>query len=249
MTLTQLVPVFNRTNYMTWGPAMKSYLLSQGQWHNTIIKPLPDRIYLQKEVIIKGPEGGDDIVMLKDDLSQTPLNYDGIESWIENNDKARGNIMLRLHNVIAEKFYAEEHASSIWETLEKEYGKPGIAAIYQEFAGAMTTIIPDNSDPSFALEMIISHFTRMSTAKCVLPEHLKAMILISKMPPSMTALIQLVCQMDNVTQLNCDKIKKMINHSWEQKLSNCSTHPQQPQAARKISSIQRSGPPPLFQQQ
>jgi len=89
--------------------------------------------------------------------------------------------MLRLHNVIAEKFYTEEHASSIWEALEKEYGKPGITAIYQEFTGSLTTVIPDNSDPSFALEKIISHFTRMSTAKCVLPEHLKGMIIISKM--------------------------------------------------------------------
>jgi len=144
---------------MTWGPAMKNYLLSQGQWRNTIVKPLPERIFPQKEITTKGPEGGDDIVTLVDDLSQTPLNYDDIESWIENNDKARGNIMLRLHNVIAEKFYAEEHASSIWEALEKEYGKPGITAIYQEFTGMMTTVIPDNSDPSFALEKIISHFT------------------------------------------------------------------------------------------
>ena len=187
-SLTQLVPVFNGTNYMTWGPAMKNYLLSQGQWRNAIIKPFPKKIYPQKEVRTKGPEGGEDVITLVDDLSKTHLNYDDIESWIENNDKARGNIMLQLHNVIAKKFYAEEHASSIWEALEKEYGKPGIAAIYQEFTGVMTTVIPDNSDPSFALEKIVSHFTRMATSKCVLPEHLKAMILISKMPPSMTAL-------------------------------------------------------------
>jgi len=109
----------------------------------------------------------------------------------------------------------EEHASSIWEALEKEYGKPGIAAIYQEFTGAMTTVIPDNSNPSFALEKIVSHFMQMATSKCVLPEHLKAMILISKMPPSMTALIQLVCQTDDINELNCDKIKKMIIHGWE----------------------------------
>ena len=248
-SLTQLVPVFNGTNYMVWAPAMKNYLLSQGQWCGAIMKPLPSMIFPQKEVITKGPEGGDDIITLVDDITQTPLNFDDIETWIDNNDKARGNIMLRLHNVIAEKFYHEEHSSSIWEALEKEYGKPGIAAIYQEFTGVMTTTIPDNSDPSFALEKIVSHFTWMSTTKYILPKHLKAMILISKMLPSMTALIQLVCQMDDVAQLNCDKIKKMIIHSWEQKLSNCSARPQQPQAAKKISAIQRSGPPPSFQQQ
>ena len=242
-SLTQLVSVFNGTNYMTWGLAMKNYLLSQGQWRNAIIKPFPEKIYPQKEVRTKGPKGGEDVITLVDDLSQNHLNYDNIESWIENNDKARCNIMLQLHNVIAEKFYAEEHASSIWEALEKEYGKPGIATIYQEFTGAMTTTIPNNSDPSFALEKIVSHFTWMATSKCVLPEHLKAMILISKMPPSMTALIQLVCQTDDINKLNCDKIKKMIIHGWEQKLSNRSTRPQQPQAARKISAIQRSGPP------
>jgi len=83
----------------------------------------------------------------------------------------------------------------------------------------------------------------MATSKCVLPEHLKVMILISKMLPSMTALIQLVCQTDDINELNCDKIKKMIIHGWEQKLSNHSACPQQPQAARKISTVQRSGPP------
>jgi len=234
---------------MIWGPAMKNYLLSQGQWRNTIIKTLPKRKYPQIEVVTKNPSGGDNIITFKDDLSQDPLNFEDIKSWIENNDKARGNIMLRLHSVITEKFYVEEYASTIWETLEKEYGKPGIAAIYQEFMGAMTTLIPNNSDPSFALEKIISHFTRMSTAKCTVPEHLKAMILISKMPSSMTTLTQLICQTDDVAKLNCKKIKKMINHSWEEKLSSHSTRPQQPQAAKKISTIQRSGPPPSFQQQ
>jgi len=154
-SLTQLIPGFNGTNYMTWGPAMKNYLLSQGQWRNAIIKPFPEKIYPQKEVTTKGPNGGEDVITLVDDLSQNHLNYDDIESWIENNDKARGSIMLWLHNVITERFYMEEHASSIWEALEKEYGKPGIVAIYQEFTGAMTTIIPNNSDPSFALEKII----------------------------------------------------------------------------------------------
>jgi len=63
------------------------------------------------------------------------------------------------------------------------------------------------------------------------------------------SVIQLVCQTDDVNELNCDKIKKMIIHGWEQKLSNRSARPQQPQAARKISAVQHSGPPPSFQQQ
>jgi len=247
-SLTSLVPVFNGTNYMVWGPAMKNYLLSQGQWRNAIVKPLPKERYPQVEVRTKQSDDTT-VTTFMDDRSQEATNQEDIEMWIKNNDKARGNIMLRLHLVIAKRFYTEEHASTIWETLEKEYGKPGIAAIFQEFTGAMTTTIPDNSDPSFALEKIVSHFLRMSTANCIIPEHLKAMIIISKMPPSMTALIQLICQTDNVTLLDCDKLKKMISHSWEQKLSSHSVRPPHQQAAKKISAIQRSGPPPLFVQQ
>ena len=68
---------------------------------NAIIKPLPERKYPQIEVVTKGLDGADDTITLKDDLSQVPLNFKDIENWIENNNKARGNIMLRLHNVIA----------------------------------------------------------------------------------------------------------------------------------------------------
>ena len=246
-SLTSLVPVFNGTNYMAWGPAMKNYLLSQGQWRNTIVKPLPIERYPQVEIQTK-QSNNTTVTTLTDDKSKGPLNQEEIDQWIDNNDKARGNIILRLHNIIAEKFYIEEHASVIWDTLEKDYGKPGITAIFQEFTGSMTTTIPDNSDPSFTLKKIISHFLWMSTANCIIPEHLKVMTIISKMPQSMTALIQLVCQTDDITLLDCDKIKRMISHSWEQRVSSCSTRPPQ-QAAKKISAIQHSGTPPSFVQQ
>jgi len=73
------------------------------------------------------------------------------------------------------------------------------------------TSIPGNSDPSFAIEKICSHFMRMATSSCTLPEHLKVMILISKMPPLMTTLIQLICQTNDVEKLDVDKIKRMCH--------------------------------------
>ena len=59
---------------------MKNYLLSQGQWRNTIIEPFPKKTYPQKEVKTKGPNGGEEVITLVDDLSQNHLNYDDIES-------------------------------------------------------------------------------------------------------------------------------------------------------------------------
>jgi len=153
-------------------------------------------------------------------------------------------------SVVAQKYYASEVALTIWEGIAAEYGKPGIAAIFQEFTGVMNTSIPGNSDPSFTIEKICSHFMRMATSSCTLPEHLKVMILISKMPPSMTALIQLICQTNDVEKLDVDKIKRIIIMNWEQRLSTHHNNPShQPQAARKLSAVQCSGPPPSFQQQ
>ena len=214
-------------------------------------KPEPDYPYIDVEVPITNSNGKPDTeIRSKPDFMQDPKNQAEINSWDDNNDKARGNIMLRLHSVVAQKYYASEVTLTIWEGITAEYGKPGITAIFQEFTGAMNTSIPRNSDPSLAIEKICSHFMRMATSSCTLPEHLKVMILISKMPPSMTALIQLICQTDDVEKLDVDKIKRMIIMNWEQRLSTRHNNPSyQPQAAKEISAIQCSGPPPSFQQQ
>jgi len=250
--LTNLVPVFNSTNYQDWAPRMKNYLLSAGQWRQMAkARPEPDYPYIDVEVPVTDSKGKPTTeIRSKPDFMQDPKNQAEIDSWDNNNDKARGNIMLRLHSVVTQKYYTSEVALTIWEGIAAEYGKPGIAAIFQEFTGTMNTSIPGNSDPSFTIEKICSHFMRMATSSCTLPEHLKVMILISKMPPSMTALIQLICQTDNVEKLDIDKIKRMIIMNWEQRLSMCHNNPSyQPQAAKKISAVQCSGPPPSFQQQ
>ena len=231
---------------------MKNYLLSAGQWRQMAKeKPEPDYPYHDVEVTTTGSDGKPTTeIMSKADFSQDLKNQTEIDSWDNNNNKARGNIMLCLHSVVAQKYYTSEVALTIWEGIMAEYGKPGITAIFQEFTGVMNTSIPGNSDPSFPIEKICSHFMRMATSSCTLPEHLKAMILISKMPPLMTALIQLICQTDDVEKLDVDKIKRMIIMNWEQRLSTHHNNPSyQPQAAKKLSPVQCSGPPPSFQQQ
>jgi len=158
--------------------------------------------------------------------------------------------MLRLHPIIAEKYYAKELALEIWQSLEQEYGKLGIAAIYQEFRGAMETIIPGNSDPSLALNNIITHFSRMAASQCAVPDHLQVMIIISKLPPIMGPLVQAVCQTDDINSLVLDKVRRAIVLGWEQRSSTqYNNPPHQPQAAIKLSTVQCSGPLPSFQQQ
>jgi len=78
------------------------------------------------------------------------------------------------------------------------------------------------------------------------------MILVSKLPYQMSALVQSICQTDSIEDLKTDDIKHKAILAWEQRspVQNQNNRSfQQPQAAKKISTIQRSGPPPSFQQQ
>jgi len=252
-----LMPVLNGSmNWQAWRPMMMNYLLSQGQWKVILNKfPAPD--YETKTVRVK--EGETETTQ---DTSKPPKNQSEIDSWFDINDKALGNIMLRLHPTIAttvlnllQKIMEDNtdintmFTSLAWEYLEKTYGKPGIATTYKELKAMMDVVIPGNADPTLAIDTIFIGFTRMAASKCAIPPHLKAMILVSKLPYQMSTLVQSICQTDDIEDLKTDDIKRKAILAWEQCSPTQNNRPQQPQAARKISAIQHSGPPPSFQQQ
>ena len=77
--LTNLVPVFNGTNYQQWAAAMQSFLMSQGQW-----KCVKDGADVPTEIKVEG----------------SVTNAADIVSFLEDAEKAIGNIRLRLHHTI-----------------------------------------------------------------------------------------------------------------------------------------------------
>jgi len=259
-----LVPVLDGSmNWQAWRPMMMNYLLSQGQWKVITNKfPAPD--YETTTTVTKTDSEGTHTETVAD-TSKPPRNQSEIDSWFDINDRALGNIMLCLHPTIAttvlnllQKTIEENtdvttmFASIAWEYLNAIYGKPGIAATYKELKATMGVIIPGNADPTLTIDTILIGFTRMAASKCAVPPHLQAMILVSKLPYQMSALVQSICQTDNIEDLKTDDIKCKAILAWEQcgPTQTQNNRPfQQPQAAKKISAIQRSGPPPSFQQQ
>jgi len=264
-TLMTLVPVLDGSmNWQAWRPLMMNYLLSQGQW-KVITNKFPAPEYETTTTITKKDAEGTHTEMVAD-TSKPARNQTDINAWFDTNDRALGNIMLRLHPTIAttvlnllQKTIEENtdvntmYASIAWEYLDTTYGKPGITATYKELKVTMGVIIPGNADPTLAIDTILIGFTRMAASKCAVPPHLQAMILVSKLPHQMSALVQSICQTDNIEDLKTDDIKRKAILAWEQRgpvqSQNNRPFQQQPQAARKISAVQRSGPPPLFQQQ
>ena len=85
-SLTILVPVLSGPNYQAWSVAMKSFLMSQGQWR-ILSRPCPRDITLDSRgVALTGDQAlSDEDVM---------ANKEKIEDWEDDNQKAVGNIML-----------------------------------------------------------------------------------------------------------------------------------------------------------
>ena len=158
-SLTSLVPsLAGAANYTAWAPAMKSYLMVQGQWRlmgwyptapTPPTEPATDATEAQKEKY--------DTAVEKYEAMNEKYEED-LEKWEDNNAKALGNITLRLHHQIAFNFRDEHMAYKVWEKLEQKYGKPGPSVAYIEFRKALNLVIPGQSDPSLALDTFVTHF-------------------------------------------------------------------------------------------
>ena len=144
--------------------------------------------------------------------------------------------------VIANTFPAPDYETKTTTTKSSE-------------GGTQTETVADTSKPAKNqsdidswFDTILVGFTRMAASKCAVPPHLQAMILVSKLPYQMSVLVQSICQTDNIEDLKTDDIKRKAILAWEQRSpvqsqNNCQ------QSARRLSAVQRPGPPPQFQQQ
>ena len=139
---TTLVPILTGPNYQTWAPAMKSFLMLQGQWH-ILSHPCPYDITLDKD--------GNHLEMDKlPSDEKIEENQEKIEDWEETNSKAVGNITLCLSPTIQGNYTDPlmESTGILWAALETSYGKPGVIAAYLEFRAAIETRMSDHEDPS-----------------------------------------------------------------------------------------------------
>ena len=57
--------------------------------------------------------------------------------------------------------------------------------------------------------------------KVFIPDELQALIILAKLPSSMTMLTQMVSQQDKIEDLKLDKVRRSIILSWEQTSRQC----------------------------
>ena len=238
-SLTALVPVLSGPNYQVWSTAMKSFLMSQGQWR-VLSRPCPVDITLDsKGNTITGENAPSD-----EDIA---ANKEKIEDWEDDNQKAVGNIMLRLAPQIQGNLTSEimDAANLLWDHLEKQYGKPGIIATYLEFKAAMDIKISDNEDPTTAIDKMTAHFARCNASGLEVPDHFQAMLIMAKLPSAFDGLAQLFCQKESVKTLDVADMRKTIGLAWEQRKGGKTPRNQ----AQKLSAVKRGPNEPPFEQQ
>jgi hypothetical protein len=165
------------------------------------------------------------------------------EDWEEQNSKAVGCIRLRLHHSIAYKFNTKDMAGELWDAIKDEYGAPGTTAVYLEFKSVLDMPFPPNVDPSVILDKMGVHFGRMEESKVPIPEYLKCMIVMSKLPTSMDTVAQMLAQRESdPLKMKMELIRKMLAVAWEQRLGKNQKNNQ----AHRISAVKRGPETPGF---
>src|SRR5882762_5997040 len=197
--LTNLVPVLDGTNYQQWASAMQSFLMSQGQW----------------ECVKTGAKPP---VVQEETKDQAAITFGDVANWLADAEKAMGNIRLRLHHTIGYQFNAVEKPTKLWVSLKEKYGTPGLTRAFIEFKSVMDTVIPNGSDPSPALDKIMSHFVHLDEMKWEIPVKVQGMMILAKAPPSMESIVQMlsaVARDESTEDLTPEKISAAMRASWE----------------------------------
>ncbi len=181
------VPFLTGPNYQRWAASMQSYLMSKALWR-LLTRASPK---LKVESTTTDAAGKETNIYTDDSIAT-------LEKYEEDCDKAVGAMRLRLHENIQYKYDKQASPAGLWLALESDYGNPGVSAAYLEFKGAMNTFLPDNADPNQAMDKLSAHFGRLADAKIFIDNHLKALILMAKIPSSMDHVAQKFAQADDV---------------------------------------------------
>ena len=180
----------------------------------------------------------------------TPCPTDEFDSWDEHNEKALGNITLRVSPSIQTTIADLATVKEVWDHLKENYGAPSIGSAYAKLSRLLTTTIPASSHPAPAITKMLSHFVYLKDAGFEFPANVQAMIILCKLPPTMEVVAQILSQTSpsEIKTLKPDGVVKAATLSFEQKGASHGAGSKAPQA-NKLSAVKRKQADPKFAQQ
>ena len=180
----------------------------------------------------------------------TPHPADEYDSWDENNEKALGNITLRVSPSIQTAIANLVTIKEVWDHLKENYSAPSIGSTYAELSRLLMTTIPAGSHPAPTITKMLSHFAYLKDASFEFSTNVQAMIILCKLPPTMEVVAQILSQTSpsEIKTLKPDGIVKAATLSFEQKGASRGTGSKAPQA-NKLSAVKCKQADPKFAQQ
>ena len=156
--------------------------------------------------------------------SQPAAAADDRKDWDAKNVQAIGILRLHITTSILSAVDTKDTAVAMWKHFQDNYGKPGIPIVYQDFRAAIALTVPSDSNPVPALDKLEAHFQRLETNKFDISEHVKGMMLMSKLPPSMDSTIQVytsgltdTATTPTIKLITLAGVRQAIIMHWEQR--------------------------------
>ncbi len=187
-TTLSAVPVLKGDNYHLWARKMMAYLQVKGLYkymRDSFIAPLDLNVteLMQMNAHDWNATNDDGIPIAVPPAIQALVDQrQNYLDWLEDNEKARGNITLCLSDSITEIFENEVNARVLWIALRQRYGDTGRTSVYNEYQATMDWKLDASKDPETSLNSILAKFERLAGQGFMLPEEQKAMTILRGIP-------------------------------------------------------------------
>lgn len=239
--LTQLVALFDGSDYQAWWPQMQAFLMSQEIWD-----------------IVTGEE----ILPKKPSLTATEDDKATYKEANRKNQKALGILRLRvaanLHHMFTSQYKDDpadddedwksrpSTAREVWEQIKAEFGKPGSSMLFADFKRAMTIRLPANRNPIKEINEMRTLFLRLNEHDVDIPSSIRAMILLNALPRGWDTVPAIVLQGTTPDSLDFVTAKDAIIAEYERRKV---IGPSNGESAQRLSNIRRRGGNPNYNQQ
>ncbi|KAJ3500326.1 hypothetical protein NMY22_g19292 [Coprinellus aureogranulatus] len=192
-SMVTFVTRFNGTNAAEWFDAMKAYLQLKGLW-----------------LIVNGDYEKPEEVASSAELEVQAARNKEIRDWEIDDGKARGAIVLRLTQSIANQVKDKVTSKDVWDALVAKYSRVGVSVIYSDFKAAVNFRITGNSDPRPEIAKLQKYLDRLEANKVKLPEFVKGMLLIGAVPQKWDNVLSISLngvEQDKVTRVYVSKTR------------------------------------------
>ena len=234
----------NGSNYLEWHDSMQAFLFSTDNWL-VIETPRPDA----PSPIPALAADGSNRHIVESARADAQEASDLRKVWDSKNIQVIGHLRLRTSQTIRTLINTKKTAKEIWDFYETSYGKPGVQAVYSMFKKVLSITVSDNTDPTIALDEMAALYDRLAVNEVSVAEHLKAMILMAKLPSSMESSVLFATAGKKITELNVQDLRSAIMMHWDQKSVKKQGSSAGGGNANKLSAIKRKEDNPSFSQQ